>query len=87
MPRGSINESHGGSDAAAPTDPTERLPFFVPIAVVIFALQVALSVWWLQYFRFGPFEWVWRSLTYGRREPLRRAPAIGRAVAAAHPQA
>ncbi|HVH36775.1 MAG TPA: DUF418 domain-containing protein [Tahibacter sp.] len=45
-------------------------------AVAVFALQTWLSRWWLQRFRFGPAEWVWRSLTYGRRQPLRRtAPA------------
>jgi uncharacterized protein len=32
--------------------------------------QLAFSRWWLGRFRFGPFEWVWRSLTYGRRQPI-----------------
>jgi uncharacterized protein len=41
------------------------------LTVGIFALQVPLSVWWLRRFRFGPVEWVWRSLTYGRVQPLR----------------
>jgi len=27
---------------------------------------------WLRFFRFGPFEWLWRTLTYGRAQPLRR---------------
>lgn len=31
----------------------------------------ALSVWWLRRFRFGPLEWLWRVLTYGRLQPLR----------------
>ena len=43
------------------------------LAVVIFALQVPLSVWWVRRFRFGPAEWVWRSLTYGRRQPFRNS--------------
>ena len=38
----------------------------------IWALQVPLSVLWLRRFRYGPVEWVWRWLTYGRREPLGR---------------
>lgn len=42
-----------------------------PIALGVFALQVALSHWWLARFRFGPMEWVWRSLTYGVRQPMR----------------
>jgi uncharacterized protein len=26
---------------------------------------------WLRYFEFGPVEWVWRSLTYWERQPMR----------------
>lgn len=43
------------------------------LAVAIYSLQVPLSRAWSRRFRFGPFEWVWRSLTYGRPQPLRRA--------------
>ncbi|MEZ0472051.1 DUF418 domain-containing protein [Luteimonas salinilitoris] len=39
----------------------------VLLAVVVFALQVAASRWWLARFRFGPVEWLWRWATYGRR--------------------
>jgi uncharacterized protein len=42
------------------------------LAVGIYAAQVAFSVWWLNRFQFGPMEWLWRSLTYGKRQPLRR---------------
>jgi uncharacterized protein len=42
------------------------------IAIAIFAAQIPLSQWWLAAFRFGPAEWLWRSLTYGRLQPLRR---------------
>ena len=41
------------------------------IAFVIYALQVVFSTWWARAFRFGPAEWVWRSLTYGKVQPLR----------------
>ncbi|NNC17278.1 DUF418 domain-containing protein [Corallococcus exiguus] len=41
----------------------------------VFAAQVAFSHWWLARFRFGPVEWLWRSLTYGRLQPMRLAPA------------
>lgn len=41
------------------------------LAIILFALQTALSIWWLKRFRFGPVEWAWRSLTYGKRQPLR----------------
>ena len=42
------------------------------VVVLIWAIQIPLSVWWLSRFRFGPVEWVWRSLTYGQRQPLRK---------------
>ena len=45
----------------------------VAICAVVFAAQVALSHWWLARFRFGPAEWLWRSLTYGRVQPMRLA--------------
>ena len=41
--------------------------------IVFFALQVALSHWWLARFRFGPMEWLWRALTYGERPQFRIA--------------
>lgn len=40
----------------------------------LFCVQVLLSHLWLAYFRFGPAEWLWRSLTYWRLQPMRRAP-------------
>jgi uncharacterized protein len=45
------------------------------VAVVLFALQQWLSRWWLARFAFGPAEWLWRSATYLRWQPLRRAQA------------
>ncbi len=39
---------------------------------VVWALQLGWSKPWLDRFRFGPFEWAWRVLTYRRRQPLRR---------------
>ena len=44
----------------------------VAMSVAIFATQIAASAWWLRRFRFGPIEWLWRSLTYGRVQPMRR---------------
>ena len=34
------------------------------IALAVFIFQIAFSSGWLQYFRFGPLEWIWRCLTY-----------------------
>ncbi|MEO7863338.1 MAG: DUF418 domain-containing protein, partial [Nitrospirales bacterium] len=34
------------------------------LTLAIFSTHVPLSIWWLRRFKFGPMEWVWRSLTY-----------------------
>ena len=44
----------------------------VAFAVVVYSLQVVLCHVWLQRFRRGPLEWLWRCLTYWRWEPIRR---------------
>jgi uncharacterized protein len=41
------------------------------LTTIICLIQIPLSVWWLRRFRFGPIEWLWRSLTYGQRQPMR----------------
>ena len=45
----------------------------VLLVLVVFALQVLASHWWLARYRFGPMEWLWRGLTYGTRPPMRLA--------------
>ncbi len=42
------------------------------LALIIFPLQMMLSHWWLRRFRYGPVEWGWRCLTYGRWFKLKR---------------
>lgn len=39
------------------------------IAIVIF--QMLFSTWWLNRYRFGPMEWLWRSITYKKLQPMR----------------
>ena len=39
-------------------------------ALTVFLLQIVLSLLWLRHFRFGPLEWLWRLLTYGRYFPI-----------------
>ena len=41
-------------------------------AAGLFAGEVLFSRWWLARYRFGPCEWIWRSLTYGSVQPMRR---------------
>lgn len=43
--------------------------FYVVLAIGI--VQLIVSPIWFKYFRFGPLEWAWRSLTYGQRQPMR----------------
>lgn len=42
------------------------------IAMAVFLFQVAFSAGWMSVFRFGPLEWVWRMLTYGKWLGIRR---------------
>ena len=46
------------------------------IVVAIWVVQLIWSPLWLHHFRYGPAEWVWRSLTYWRRQSLRRASPV-----------
>jgi uncharacterized protein len=50
------------------------------LACVLYAAQAALSLAWLRYFRFGPLEWLWRALMYGRVLPNIRSGMVRRAV-------
>jgi len=50
-----------GKLGAAPT---------IAIGAVVYGIQVLLSSWWLRHFRFGPVEWLWRTLMYGTRQPM-----------------
>jgi uncharacterized protein len=45
---------------------------YAPAAVLMFSAVAFASRAWLSRFRFGPLEWLWRSVTYARIQPLRR---------------
>ena len=53
------------------------------LTIAIFLIQIPVSVWWLGRFQFGPVEWLWRSLTYWHRQPMRVSARVGR-VGAQH---
>lgn len=53
----------------------------VVFVVVVFALQVAFSHWWLARFRYGPMEWLWRGFTYRQLPTMRLNPLAGQAAA------
>jgi uncharacterized protein len=42
------------------------------IVLAVWIFQLTVSPIWLRYFQFGPLEWVWRSLTYGEKQPMLR---------------
>lgn len=42
------------------------------IGVAVYAAQLVLSKWWLHRYRFGPIEWLWRTLMYGAAQPMVR---------------
>ncbi|MES2278158.1 MAG: DUF418 domain-containing protein [Bacteroidota bacterium] len=42
------------------------------IVAAIWVFQIITSTIWLKYFLFGPFEWLWRSLTYMKLQPIKR---------------
>ncbi|MES2987167.1 MAG: DUF418 domain-containing protein, partial [Pseudomonadota bacterium] len=46
-----------------------------PVVFAIWALMLLWSKFWLAHFRFGPFEWIWRSLSRGSFQPIRGAAA------------
>ncbi len=42
------------------------------VVVAMWAIMLAWSKPWLDHFRYGPLEWLWRSLAQGKLEPMRR---------------
>lgn len=56
----------------------EMGPFWGLMAVfAIFPLMIIASSWWIRRFQFGPIEWLWRTLTYGQMQLIRRTPNPG----------
>ncbi len=43
------------------------------LGVAVYSAQVIFSGWWLKRYHFGPIEWLWRTLMYGRLQPMRRS--------------
>ncbi len=41
------------------------------LSLAIFAAQMVFCPWWLKNYQFGPAEWLWRSLTYGKLQPMK----------------
>jgi len=45
---------------------------FFLTGLLVYIIQIIYSHWWLSRFQYGPLEWLWRMLTYGKRLPLRK---------------
>jgi uncharacterized protein len=43
------------------------------VVATTWALQIIWSHIWLRFFRFGPLEWAWRSLTYWKKQPMKKS--------------
>ncbi len=44
----------------------------IVLVLAIFSFQISFSQWWLSKYRFGPLEWLWRTLTYGEIHARRK---------------
>ncbi len=42
----------------------------IALGVAFFALEILFATWWLRRFNMGPVEWLWRSLTYFKLQPI-----------------
>lgn len=47
------------------------LAFGLLYTIIVYILQLITSTYWLKRYRFGPVEWLWRSLTYGHIQPMK----------------
>ena len=57
-------------------------PGLLATAVAIMAIELVASAVWLTFFRMGPLEWIWRTLTYGKAPALLRSAPLAEAPGA-----
>ena len=46
------------------------------VVAAVWVIQIIWSHLWLRQFRFGPLEWLWRSLTYWRKQPMKKEKTV-----------
>ncbi|WP_448698921.1 DUF418 domain-containing protein [Mucilaginibacter sp. AW1-3] len=56
---------------------TQHPLFYVGLALGVYIIQVFFSKWWLKNYYYGPVEWVWRQLSYGKRLPIKKGGDSG----------
>lgn len=44
----------------------------IGITIIFFIVQIIFAAWWMSHFRYGPIEWLWRSLTHCQWQPILR---------------
>ena len=47
--------------------------YYTLFGVLFFILQIIISTIWLRFFNYGPIEWLWRSATYRKWQPMRKS--------------
>lgn len=50
--------------------------YYTIFAILIFVCQIIFSTAWLKYFNYGPLEWLWRSVTYKKWQPMKKLPVL-----------
>lgn len=55
------------------------LSYTLVIATLVYLCEMIFSYWWLKYFEYGPLEWLWRQLTYGKVLPIRKKQVMATA--------
>ncbi len=66
---GSFVFLHAGLGYAGKVGPT----FYSVFGIIVFGAQIVLSMVWLNYFNYGPLEWLWRSATYKKWQTFRKS--------------
>jgi uncharacterized protein len=50
--------------------------WLLPLSVLNWAMEAWFAHFWLQHFRYGPVEWLWRCLTYWKIQPFERIEPV-----------
>ncbi len=50
--------------------------YYTLFALFVFIMQIIISTIWLKYFNYGPLEWIWRSATYRKWQPLKKITSL-----------
>jgi uncharacterized protein len=51
---------------------TQPAWFYLLLALTVYLLQIYFSKWWLARYHYGPIEWIWRQLSYGKKLDLKK---------------